>query len=100
MPSMEMLFASVVRQERTTWSPAVMLLGVAVSCAVGAGPVSGGAPPLVGDVVFLLQPAKPTTARSKTRQVRMRFLELNLFSPSTKFSCPFCSASPRDVRRG
>jgi hypothetical protein len=59
----------------------VIWAGVAVSCAVGAGPLSGGGPPLIGDVFFLLQPAKPITAKSKTRQVKMRFLELNLFSP-------------------
>jgi hypothetical protein len=42
MPSIEMLVASVVRQERTTWSPAEIVVGVAVSWAVGAGPVEGG----------------------------------------------------------
>jgi hypothetical protein len=80
-----LLLASVVRNQNTTWSPAVMLLGVAVSCAVGVGPESGGGPPAMGDV-FFLQPAKPITATSKTRQVRMRFLELNLFSPFMKLS--------------
>jgi hypothetical protein len=30
MPSMETVEASVVRQERTTWSPAEMTVGVAV----------------------------------------------------------------------
>src|SRR5580658_628217 len=90
-----MLLASVVRQERTTWSPAVMLFGVAVSCAVGAGPVSGGAVPGPVDLGFLLLPAKLTTAMSKTRQVNMRFLELNLFSPYTKFSYSSCRPQER-----
>src|ERR1700728_3947474 len=63
-----------------------MFDGAAVSCAVGAGPESGGAVPGPLDVFFLLQPAKPTTAKSKIRQVRMRFLGLNLFSPYTNFS--------------
>jgi hypothetical protein len=57
-----------------------MLVGVAVNCAVGAGPV-GGAVVLLDWVVFFLQPTKPTAAASKTRQVRTRNLELKMFSP-------------------
>jgi hypothetical protein len=54
-----------------------MLVGVAVSCAVGAGPlfIAGAVAPV--EEVFFLQPANPATATSKTRQVMMRFLEVN-----------------------
>ena len=37
MPSIETDVASVVRQVSCTWSPAEITVGVAVSCAVGAG---------------------------------------------------------------
>jgi hypothetical protein len=80
IPSIETLVASVVRHESTTWSPAVMLAGVAVSCAVGAGP-DAGAVVLLGVVVFFLQPTKPTAATNKTRQVTTRSLELKVSSP-------------------
>src|ERR1700738_1005031 len=69
MPSMETVVASVVRQVSTTWSPAVMLEGGAVSCAVGAGAVVGGGAVSTGGsgFCFFLQPAAPIrTMRSKT----------------------------------
>jgi hypothetical protein len=58
-----MLVASVVRHVSTTWSPAVMVVGVAVNCAVGDGPLNPGAVPANG-FDFLPQ---PTTAATKTR---------------------------------
>jgi hypothetical protein len=43
MPSIDTEVASVVRQVSCTWSPAEITVGVAVSCAVGAGAAAGGA---------------------------------------------------------
>jgi hypothetical protein len=66
---METLVASEVRQVNTTWSPAVMLDGVAVSCAVGAGAAAGGGAVSACGMgfSFFLQPAAPIKAtRSNT----------------------------------
>ena len=57
-PSIVTVVASVVRQLSTTWSPAEMVEGVAVSWAVGAGEAAGGAVAGIGgDGCFLWQPA-------------------------------------------
>jgi hypothetical protein len=77
IPSMETLDASAVRQLRTTWSPAEMLLGVAVICATGAGAaaeVAAGAVEAVdgGGVGFLEQPAIATRATTRTTKLKAR----------------------------
>jgi hypothetical protein len=69
-----------------------MLVGVAVSCAVGAAPERGGAVVFPLSLCFFLQPTKPTAAATKTRHVRTRNLELNSFSPWDKFVDPVSQA--------
>ena len=83
MPSMETLVASVVRQVRTTWSPADMVEGVAVNCAVGAGMAGGGAVSAGGSGFCLcLQPAIATKAATQSTGTRER---LNFFKMRISF---------------
>jgi hypothetical protein len=78
IPSIEMVVASDVRQERTTWSPAEITEGVAVICAVGAGAEEvGGAVIGAGGASFFLQPATATNATSKTAGTKIREREFN-----------------------
>ena len=69
MPSIETDVASVVRQVNCTWSPAEITVGVAVSCAVGAGAIAVGAVSAGGNgLLFFLQPdtaVKATKRRAK-----------------------------------
>src|SRR5882672_1800140 len=86
MPSMETLVASEVRHVNTTWSPAEMLDGVAVSCAVGAGATAAGGAVSAGGsgFSFFLQPAAPikatrgNTGTKKRRVCFKRYLLLRL----------------------
>jgi hypothetical protein len=71
------LLASVVRQVRTTWSPAVTTVGVAVICAVGAGTTTGGGGAGGGGTGFFLQPATVTRAKSNATGTRMRLRVFN-----------------------
>jgi hypothetical protein len=77
MPSIIALLASVVRQVRTTWSPAVISVGVAVICAVGAGTTIGGGGGGGGGTGFFLQPATVTNAKSNATGTRMRLRVFN-----------------------
>jgi hypothetical protein len=78
MPSIEIVVASAVRQEITTWSPAEITDGVAVIWAVGAGAVAtGGAVTGAGGASFFLQPATATNATSNTAGIKMREREFN-----------------------
>jgi hypothetical protein len=77
MPSIDALLASVVRQVRTTWSPAVISVGVAVICAVGAGTTTGGGGGAGGGTGFFLQPATVTSAKSNATGTRMRLRVFN-----------------------
>src|SRR5271163_1809329 len=75
MPSMETSFASVVRHERITLPPALITLGVAVTVAVGAGPllvIGGGGG---GGAAFLLHPA--TINRAAIPAARVNDLRCN-----------------------
>jgi galactokinase/mevalonate kinase-like predicted kinase len=78
MPSIDTLVASVVRQVRTTWSPAEIDVGVAVSWAMGAaaegGAVSGAGG---GGGFFFLQPATASRTIIKTAGTRKRWRRFN-----------------------
>lgn len=75
---MEIVVASDVRQESTTWSPEETTDGVAVICAVGAGAeATGGAVIGAGGASFFLQPATAINATSKTAGTKMREREFN-----------------------
>ena len=73
MPSIEIEVASVVRQVNCTWSPAEITVGVAVSCAVGAGAVAAAElSPRGGNGCFFLHPETATKATSKSEDVKSR----------------------------
>jgi len=61
-----------VRQLKTTWSPAETVLGVAVSCAVGAGTTTGGGAAGGGGTGFFLQPATVNNAKVNATGIRIR----------------------------
>ena len=82
MPSIETVVASVVRHVSTTWSPAEIVAGVAVICAVGAALRrwarfrSAWAEP----AFFLWQPATVNRASNATTGTKMR---LNCFKSNS-----------------
>ena len=88
MPSIETVVASVVRQDRTTWSPAEMVVGVAEICAVGAGAAAGGAVSWgKGGACFFLQPAivkRVTTSATGTKMRPNRFKTYLLLRAQSK----------------
>jgi hypothetical protein len=78
MPSIETLVASVVRQLRTTWSPAEITAGVAVICAVGAAEATGGGASGAGNgLLFLPQPATAVNAMSSAARTKIECCRFN-----------------------
>jgi hypothetical protein len=88
-PSIDTDAASVVRQVNCTWSPAVITLGVAVSCAVGAGTVAGGGASWGGgNAAFFLHPETAIKDASRTTgtRIRLRIFNLVLLPKNSKSS--------------
>ena len=103
---MEALVALVVRQVRTTWSPAVIRVGVAVISAVGAGVTTGGGGGAGGGTGFFLQPATATRATSNATGTSKRFrMFKGLLLPqsqtvsSERSGLPFPYLHPRSTER-
>jgi hypothetical protein len=71
MPSIETEVALVVFHVSCTWSPAEITDGVAVSSAVGAGAVAGGAVSTGGKGVFFLHPDIAVKATNRRKEVKM-----------------------------
>jgi hypothetical protein len=72
-PSIETEVAEVVRQVNCTWSPAEITVGVALSCAVGAGAVADGAVSTGGRGLLFLQPATAVKAIKRRAEVNRQF---------------------------